>query len=232
MAISGEVKSLTEDIEASYETRIAAVSDLVQETHQTLGNFKREREKMASDLKRSLASSRSDRIRQVQEMRAGKTKEVEELAQTITEFLVVAERERKQEFTILLQEIKGLVADIEKDTASTLTTFRSQQKEMVAALQSELVGFRSNHHEMGDALRSELADFRSQQKEMVAAFRSELVGFSRDLRKEVSAMLAEFSSDQQQSHAEWENMTRVMTAKRASKQTSSSGAKKDASTSV
>src|SRR5450755_3972138 len=148
MAISADIKSLTENIEASYETRVAAVSDIVQETHQTLGNFKREREKMASDLRQSLASNRSDRIRQVQEMRAGNTKEIGELAQTVTGFLEVAERERrqdfatllqeiksaererKQEFTILLQEIKSQVADIQNETANTLADFRGNHREM------------------------------------------------------------------------------------------------------
>src|SRR5579859_382814 len=61
MSISSEVKALTEDIEASYETRIAAVADIVKETHQALGNFHHEHEKMARDLKRSLAASEKDR---------------------------------------------------------------------------------------------------------------------------------------------------------------------------
>jgi septal ring factor EnvC (AmiA/AmiB activator) len=61
VSISSEVKSLTEDIEASYDARIAAVSDIVNGTHQALGNFHREHEKMARDLKRSLAASEKDR---------------------------------------------------------------------------------------------------------------------------------------------------------------------------
>ncbi len=196
MAISGEVKSLAEDIEASYETRIAAISDLVKETHQTLGNFKREREKIASDLMRSLASNRSDRIRQVQKMRAGNNSDLEEVAQTVAEFLVVAEKERRQEFAVLIEEIRSLVRVIEKDTARTL------------------------------------ADFRNEHKEMAEALRSELSFFQRELSKEVSELMASFSADHRQAHAEWENITRMMATKRASKQTSSPGARRDVPTSV
>lgn len=232
MAISADIKSLTENIEASYETRVAAVSDIVQETHQTLGNFKREREKMASDLRQSLASNRSDRIRQVQEMRAGNTKEIGELAQTVTGFLEVAERERRQDFATLLQEIKSA----ERERKQEFTILLQEIKSQVADIQNEtantLADFRGNHREMAEALRGELADFRSQQKEMVAALRSEFANFSRDLHKQVSGMLAEFSNDQQQARAEWENMTRVMTAKRAGKQVSSAATKKDTPTSV
>ena len=36
MNIANQVKSLTEGIEASYGERIAAVSDVVKETHRTL----------------------------------------------------------------------------------------------------------------------------------------------------------------------------------------------------
>jgi len=50
MSIANQIKSLTEDIEASYGTRITAVSDIVKETQQTLGNFSREHRKMADDL--------------------------------------------------------------------------------------------------------------------------------------------------------------------------------------
>jgi hypothetical protein len=54
---TSRINSVTEDIEASYGRRIAAVADIVKETHQTLGNFHREHDKMAHELKRSLAAS-------------------------------------------------------------------------------------------------------------------------------------------------------------------------------
>jgi hypothetical protein len=181
MAISDEIKSLTEDIEASYETRVAAVSDLAEETHQILGNFKQERERMAGDLKRSLASNRSDRIRQVQEMRAGNSRDFEGVTQTVAEFLAAAEKERMQAFTPLMEEIRSLVTQIENDTARTLADFRRE------------------HQEMTEVLRRELASFQS------------------DLSREVSAMMTDFSADHRQAHAEWENLTRVMAAKRAKK---------------
>ncbi len=61
MTGTSRVKSVTEDIEASYGLRIAGVADIVNETHQTLGNFHREHDKMAQELKRSLAASERER---------------------------------------------------------------------------------------------------------------------------------------------------------------------------
>jgi len=130
--ISDQVRALTENIETSYDTRIAAVSDIVKETHQALGNFKQEREKMAGDLKRSLASNRSDRAKQVKKMRAehkrdaqATTRAVKETTQKVARFLSASEKARKQEFSTLFAEVKGQVANIEKDTAKLLADFRN-----------------------------------------------------------------------------------------------------------
>ncbi len=161
MSINHQVKSLTEDIEASYETRIAAVSDLVKETHQTLGNFHREHEKMASDQKRSLASNRSGRARQVQKMRAGNAEDSRDTARAFAAFLSASEKERMKGFATLMREIKGAVADIEKDTAKTLADFRSDHQEMASSLRSELSCFQRELSKMvGDMLAGFSADHR------------------------------------------------------------------------
>ena len=133
MSIANQVKSLTEDIEASYGTRIAAVSDIVKETHQTLGNFNRQHKKMADDLRDSLSASEEERI---------------------------------EEFTTLIGEKKGVVATIAKET---------QQ------------------------------------------MRAENVRELKERANEVRKMLGEFSADQRQARAHWQNLAKVMAAKRAGK---------------
>src|SRR6266852_412444 len=205
MSVSDQIKALTEDIEASYGTRMAEVSDIVKETHQTLGKFNRERTKMASDLKRSLASNRrehermakdlkrnlasnrSARASQVRKMRAENNKDLKENAQKIAKFLCASEKERGKEFAALMGEIKGAVAVIEKDTAQTLADFRSDQKEMAGSLRSGLSSFRMN------------------------------------LTEAVDDMMADFSADHRQAHTHWEIMARAMAAKRAGKLNASRG---------
>jgi len=205
LSISDQIKALTEDIEASYGTRMAEVSDIVKETHQTLGKFNRERTKMASDLKRSLASNRrehermakdlkrnlasnrSARASQVRKMRAENNKDLKENAQKIAKFLSASEKERRKEFAALMGEIKGAVAVIEKDTAQTLADCRSDQKEMAGSLRSELSTFRMN------------------------------------LTEAVDDMMTDFSADHRQARTHWENMARAMAAKRAGKLNASRG---------
>ncbi|HYT42565.1 MAG TPA: hypothetical protein VEP90_09475 [Methylomirabilota bacterium] len=162
MSVSEQIQALTENIEASYGPRIAAVSDIVEETHQTLGNFHREHEKMARDLKRSLASNRSARVSQVQKMRAAHKKELKEIAPKIAELLSAAETERREEFTTLMGEIEAAVAAIEKDTAQTLADFRNDHKEMADSLRSELSSFQRTFRRTVDDM---MADFSADHRQ-------------------------------------------------------------------
>lgn len=61
-----EMKSLTEDIEASYEARKAAISALAQETHHFLGTFQQQHEAMARALKANFVSETEERSAQTQ----------------------------------------------------------------------------------------------------------------------------------------------------------------------
>jgi hypothetical protein len=207
MSINDQVRSLAENIEASYETRIAAISDIVEEAHQTLGNFNREHEKMAGNLRRSLASNRSERASQVQRMRAEHDKELKEMAQKMAEFLSASEKERRKEFAALIGEIKGVVAAIEKDTAQALADFRSDHKEMAEALKTN----------PSSETKEMLSHFTKEHEEMAGSLRSELSSFQRHLAKVVDDMLAGFSADHQQARTHWENLAKEMAAKRAGK---------------
>lgn len=80
MSIHEQVKSFTEDIEASYETRKAAVAHLARGTHQALEQFQRDHKKRAGELMRSLAAHRARRTSQVQKMRARNKSDLKERA--------------------------------------------------------------------------------------------------------------------------------------------------------
>ncbi len=159
MSISSATKSLAEDIEASYETRIAGVSDIVKETHQTMANFQREHKEMANTLRNELSSS---------------------------------ERNRRQEFTTFIGDIKDEVATIEKDTTHMLADFRH------------------DHREMADALRNELSSSERDRRQKLATFQ-------RNLRENVASTIADVAADHQQAHTQWEILNKTMAAKRARK---------------
>jgi len=166
MNIANQVKSLTEDIEASYGTRIAAVSDIVKETHRTLGNFNREHEKMAGGLRRSLASGESVRIK---------------------------------EFTTLIGEIKEVVESIEKDTTNLLSRFAQEHKEMARVLNASL----------DESESTRIAEF----KEMLRSIQSR----QKEREEETAELLSDYQKDLSETKRHWQNLAKVMSAKRAGK---------------
>ena len=209
---SDQMKSLTEDIEASYETRKAAVSALVKETHQSLGNFHRGREKMTSDLKRSLASNKVRRAKDVQKMRAENSKGLKDMSKELTGFLSTAESERRQEFAAWIGEMKDRRAALEKDTAQMLADFRSEHEEIASALKAGLAG---ETRERIETIHDLMSRFTNERKEQADLLRSELSTFQRSLSQMVGDMMADFSADHRQARAHWDNLSKVMRAKKA-----------------
>jgi len=188
MSIANQVKSLTENIEASYGTRITAVSDIVKETHQTLGNFNRGHKKMADDLRDLLSASGKERS--------------------------VSEKERIEEFTTLIGEIKGAVTAIEKDTAETLADFRSSHKEMSEAQGAELVKITK---ERVEEVSQKLSEFGREHQKMARQLRGELSSFQKKLEREVAEMRAPVIADLKEARRNWQNLAKVMAAKKVGK---------------
>lgn len=188
MNIANQVKSLTEDIEESFGTRMAAVSAIVKETHQTLGNFNREHQKMAGDLKRSLAANSSGRVSEVRKLRAENTEQLKEMAKDLLSFLASGKSGRKDEVSKLMNEIRGFIREVEKGSI-----------------------------ERADKVKDLLKSFAQEHQERAVSLRRELSSFQKHLSSVVEDMRAANSSDHRQARTHWQNLAKVMAAKRAGK---------------
>jgi hypothetical protein len=154
MSISSATKSLAEDIEVSYETRTAEVSDIVKETHQTLANFQREHKEMANTLRNELSSSERDRkqefatfIRNIKNEVATIEKDTtqlladfrndhQEMARALRNELSSSERDRRHEFATfqrnLRQEVASTISDIATDHQQAHIEWENLNKTMAA----------------------------------------------------------------------------------------------------
>ncbi|MDP2960594.1 MAG: hypothetical protein Q8N71_04135 [candidate division Zixibacteria bacterium] len=166
MPIASQIKSLTEDIEASYGARVVAVSDIIKETHQTLGSFHRAHQKMAGDLRDSLSTS---------------------------------ERERMKDFATLIGDIKAAVESIEKDTTDLLSKFAQEHKEMARVLSSSL----------DESESTRIAEF----KEMLKSIQSR----QKEREEETAELLSDYQKDLSETKRHWQNLAKIMAAKRAGK---------------
>ena len=188
MSIASQVKSLTEDIEAAYGTRVAAVSDIVTETRHTLGNFHREHQKMAGDLKRSLTANSSGRVSEVRQLRAQNSAQLKEMAKNLLSFLSSANSWRKYEVVKLMKEIRGFIREVEKGNG-----------------------------DRADKVKNLLENFAKEHQETAVSLRRQLSSFRRHLSSVVADVRAVNSGDHRQARTHWQNLAKVMAAKRAGK---------------
>ena len=214
MPIANQMKSLVEDIEASYGARVVVVADIVKEARATLGSFHRAHKRMADDLKSSLSADNRDRVGEVGKIRAENVKDLKEMVQELAKFLSSSEKERIEEFTTLIGEIKGAVRAIEKDTAETLADFRSSHREMSEAQGAELVKITK---ERIKEVSQKLSEFGREHQEMARQLRGELSSFQKKLEREVAEMRAPVIADLKEAKRDWQNLAKVMAAKRVGK---------------
>jgi F0F1-type ATP synthase membrane subunit b/b' len=193
MSVSDEVKSLAENIRVSYETRIAAVSDIVKETHQTLADLTQEREEMGTSLRRKLVDFRRELEEMGTSLRRRLTdfrRELEEMAQKTDEFLSASERERKQESATLRVEIQETVAGIKKDTAQILTGYKSDREEMGTSLRRKLADFRCEYEEMARKTGEFLSASERERKQESATLRVEIQETVAGIKKDTAQTIA------------------------------------------
>ena len=144
------------------------------------------------------------------------------MTQEVSEFLSASEKERNKEFTALMGKIKGVVADIEDDTATTLADFRSDHRDMAQTLKMDLA---SETRERIETIHELMSRFAQEHEEMATSLRSGLTAFKMNLSQVVDDMLADFSADHRQTRSHLKHMTREMATKRAGKSVHAPAAK-------
>jgi Sec-independent protein translocase protein TatA len=138
MPIAQDMKSLGEDIVTSYDTRIAAVGNIIAETGDLLKRFNKEHKGMSVELKRDLAQGEDERLKafkallsdiqkrqKEREAEVGKMlktfqKEHKEMADALEKMLAASENERLKEFKPMLAGIRKRIKEIGTEVANYL----------------------------------------------------------------------------------------------------------------
>ncbi len=123
MSISDATKSLTENIEASYATRATSISDVVNETHQLLENFKWEHQERADALRNELAAAERER-----------TQAFAALNEKIRDEVVAIERDTTQMLNDFMRGHKERINTLRNELAAT----ERERTQAFAAFQSSL----------------------------------------------------------------------------------------------
>ena len=117
-------------------------------------------------------------------------------------------REFRGELKKMANELKEAAGDLGK----FLSQSESQRKEDFKALLAEV---RRLQRARDGELTAFLASFRESHKKMAAQTRGELTRSRKDLKKAVSDMLSAFKADRKQARSYWQNLIRVLSARRA-----------------
>lgn len=156
MGMAEEMKSLAQEMVASYDTRILAVAMMIEATHQMIEAFKSERVKMSEQLKEKLATGESLRRKDFDAMMQGILSRQEEREEEVRRLLKGFVEEHQK----MASELKGLLADAEskiEDFRAVMRELQTRQMERSLEVRTALEGFQREHEEMARELRTLLA---------------------------------------------------------------------------
>lgn len=217
MPIAVDMKNIAEGIEVSYGERVAFLSDLFKETNETLKTFHREHQKMAGDLGDFLSSDRTNREKDTAELMTQIRGDISAMEKETASLLSRFDRQHKAMAERLANFLKESTTATKKDTAALM----GQIKESIELIEKEtgnlLSSFHANHQAMAKALRNLLEASTIASKKDTAKLMTQIRGDIGAIEKEVASLLSGFGRDFKEARQNWQNLVRIMAAKRAGK---------------
>ena len=214
MPIANDMRNIAEGIEVSYGERVAFLSDLSKGTNETLRTFNREHQKMSTDLWDFLSSDRTNRERVVSVLLGKNKRELKAMAEQLANFLKESTSTMEKDTAGLMTRIKGDIGSIEREIASLLSRFDQERQSMGRETKNELISTTRGRIEQ---VKKMLAIFFDEGKARSNALRRELSSFQKELVSAVKEMRAPVISDIKEARQNWQNLSRIMAAKRAGK---------------
>ena len=141
MGIASDIKTLGEDIVASYDTRVKAIGTLVKDTHQMLKGFTADRKEMSEEQAKKLADFVNGLTKDVGSMLKGFHASHKEMADALKESLEKGETDRLKDFKAMMGNIQKGIKDIETYVAKKLKEFSDAHADMSEALKKDLAKY-------------------------------------------------------------------------------------------
>ncbi|MCX5798143.1 MAG: hypothetical protein NTU90_01025 [Proteobacteria bacterium] len=141
MGIVDDIKTLGEEIVASYDVRVKALGELSADTRKTLKGFAGDRKKMASEQAESLGNFTKDLAENVDDMLKGFRREHKDMADNLKEGLEKGETERLKDFKNMMGGIRKNIKDIETYVKNKLKEFDDAHADMSEELKKELAKY-------------------------------------------------------------------------------------------
>ena len=202
MGIADDIKTLGEDIVASYDLRVKSIGELVKDTHNMLKEFQSEHNKMATDLRKSLEQGEGDRLKDFNSMMGDVKKFVSDMVEGTAN---------------LMNQIRGEQKDRNKAVADLLEKFAKDHEAMANELRGTLAEGEAVRLEdfktMISGIQKYVDDVVKETKRLI----SEIQARQDERNKEVLDLLQEFKTEREKMAANWQTLTAAMAKRRGIK---------------
>ncbi len=217
MPIANDMKNIAEGIEISYGERVAFLSDLSKGTNETLKTFHHNHRKMSTDLWDFLTSDRDNRKEDTAELMTQIKGDISSMEKEVTSLLSGFDREHKTMAERLTNFLKESTTATKKDTAALMGQIRNSIELIEKETGNLLSSFHTNHQAMAKNLRNLLEESTTASKKDTAELMTKIKGDINVIEKEVASLLSGFDKDIKEAGQNWQNLARIMAAKRAGK---------------
>lgn len=214
MQTADDMRRIAEEIVSSYESRIANVAMIIDNTHKIIENFKSNRNEMNNHLKERLAKEKTLRkkdfdimIENVLLMQDRREEEVRDLLKTFLE-------EQKE----MAEIIKKQLADGNKvrleDFQNLLDSIRTRQTQRGNEVNIMLKEFHEEYEEMTKSLNELLRKGESVRIQDFKLMLKEIKTKQMNRSKEVREKLVEFTKEREEMASNWNKLCNIMANKR------------------
>ena len=225
MSIAAEMKSLTADIIASYNTRGKAIGTIVKDTSDLLKAFNTDRSKMAAEQAKSLADFVADLAKNVDNMLKGfatdhkkmSAKQAEDLAyfmkdltKNVGNMIKNFQKEHKENAAALKANAAALKASLEKGEADRLKDFNA----MMGNIQKEV-------EEIENYIAKKLKEFSDSHADMSKELMRDLAKYVSGIVNETKKLLSGYADEKEKMAANWKSLVATMAKKRGDQQVKS-----------
>jgi len=148
MRIAEAIKTLGEDIAASYDSRVKAIGTLVKDTHQMLKGFDAEHKDMAGALKESLEKGETDRLKVFKDMMRDIVKDIKDIETYVENKLKEFSDAHADMSEELKKDLAKYVDDMVKATRKLMGDIQARQKERNAQVADLLEAYKIEREKM------------------------------------------------------------------------------------
>jgi hypothetical protein len=236
MGIASDMKSITDNIMTSYNMRIKAVGNLIQDTHDTLKDFATDRKAMGEEQSKNLTDFMNGLSKNVFDLRTGFRKNhkkmsneqeaflkkfIKTLSKNVDDMQKDFQKDHQDMSDEQAKNLTNFVNDLTKDVGSMLNNFQRDRIKTSKDLKNNLA---YEVKEIEHYVDKKLKEFDKSHKEMSVQMKEDLSKFTGDIADTVKKMLKEFDKNQADVSKElkktkdiWTEMTNLQNKARKSK---------------